>query len=164
MADFWSSYLGRLRLKVGNDLVLMPGARTVMERADGKILLERRADFDIWGLPGGNAEDGEPIEQTMHRELQEEVGINALNLVPFGYSSQPDLEAFCYPNGHEMHSFCLNFHLTRWDGDPHVADLDESLAIDWFDPAAPPDDLLPQHKRALKHFLVYQAGGGFQLF
>lgn len=164
MADFWSSYLGRLRTKVGNNMVLMPGARTVMQRADGKILLERRVDFGLWGLPGGNAEEGESIELTMQRELHEEVGITALNLVPFGYSSQPDLEAFSYPNGHQMHSFCLNFHLTRWQGTPHVADLEESSAIDWFDLESPPDDLMPQHSRALKHFRAYQAGGGFQLF
>lgn len=164
MADFWSSYLGRLRTKVGNNMVLMPGARTVMQRADGKILLERRVDFGLWGLPGGNAEEGESIELTMQRELHEEVGITALNLVPFGYSSQPDLEAFSYPNGHQMHSFCLNFHLTRWQGTPHVADLEESSAIDWFDLESLPDDLMPQHKRALKHFRAYQAGGGFQLF
>lgn len=164
MADFWSSYLGRLRTKVGNNMVLMPGARTVMQRADGKILLERRVDFGLWGLPGGNAEEGESIELTMQRELHEEVGITALNLVPFGYSSQPDLEAFSYPNGHQMHSFCLNFHLTRWQGTPHVADLEESSAIDWFDLESPPDDLMPQHNRALKHFRAYQAGGGFQLF
>ena len=42
MADFWASYLGQLRTKIGDDLVLMPGARAVMERADGLILLERR--------------------------------------------------------------------------------------------------------------------------
>ncbi|MEC7675441.1 MAG: hypothetical protein VYB89_07925, partial [Pseudomonadota bacterium] len=64
MADFWASYLGQLRTKIGDDLVLMPGARAVMERADGLILLERRADFGIWGLPGGNAEAGQSLEQT----------------------------------------------------------------------------------------------------
>ena len=85
MADFWTSYLGRLRAKIGNDLVLMPGARAVMERADGLILLERRADFSIWGLPGGNAEEGQSLEKTMARELMEEIGIEALNLVPFGF-------------------------------------------------------------------------------
>ena len=164
MADFWGSYLGQLRTKIGDDLVLMPGARAVMERADGLVLLERRTDFGIWGLPGGNAEAGQSLEETMARELMEEIGIEALNLAPFGFSSDPAHEAFSYPNGHKMHAFCLNFHLTEWRGAPHVADLEENTEIGWFDPADPPDDLMPQHKVALARFRAFKAGGGFQLF
>ena len=56
--SFADSYLGRLRQLVGNRLVLVPGARIIIERDDGRILLHKRTDFDIWGLPGGNAEEG----------------------------------------------------------------------------------------------------------
>ena len=84
--------------------------------------------------------------------------------MPFGFSSDPAREAFSYPNGHKMHAFCLNFHLTEWRGAPHVADLEESTEIGWFDPADPPNDLMPQHKVALARFRAFQAGGGFQLF
>ena len=59
MTDFADSYVGQLRRVVGDRLLLVPGARIVIENAAGEILLQRRADFDLWGLPGGNAEEDE---------------------------------------------------------------------------------------------------------
>jgi ADP-ribose pyrophosphatase YjhB (NUDIX family) len=41
---------------------------------EGKILLTRRVDFEVWCLPGGEVEDGESLAQAAVREAQEEVG------------------------------------------------------------------------------------------
>lgn len=52
----------------------------------GKILLLRRddiptiADPDCWGLIGGHAEDDETPEETLKREVFEEVGVKIENL------------------------------------------------------------------------------------
>lgn len=43
---------------------------------DGKVLLLQRRDEKVgvfWELPGGRMEEGEAIEQTLRRELREEV-------------------------------------------------------------------------------------------
>jgi ADP-ribose pyrophosphatase YjhB (NUDIX family) len=40
---------------------------------DGLVLLHRAGDEPFWTLPGGRAEMGEPAEQTIRREMQEEL-------------------------------------------------------------------------------------------
>ena len=42
---------------------------------DGKLLLERRRDCGMWGLPGGGVKGREPERRAMVRELWEETGI-----------------------------------------------------------------------------------------
>lgn len=42
---------------------------------DGKILLEKRRDCDLWGLVGGGVKKGEHQDQAMIREIYEELGI-----------------------------------------------------------------------------------------
>lgn len=42
---------------------------------DGKILLEKRRDCDLWGLVGGGVKRGEHQDQAMVREIREELGL-----------------------------------------------------------------------------------------
>lgn len=42
---------------------------------DGKLLLEKRWDCDLWGLPGGRLKKGESYPHGIARELWEESGI-----------------------------------------------------------------------------------------
>lgn len=43
---------------------------------NGKILLTKREDFEVWCLPGGHSEAGESLAQTAIREAREETGYN----------------------------------------------------------------------------------------
>lgn len=43
---------------------------------DGKLLLEKRWDCDLWGLPGGRLKKGERETAGIARELREESGIS----------------------------------------------------------------------------------------
>ena len=43
--------------------------------AGGRVLLIRRADERIWGLPKGTVEPGETLEETAMREVREETGL-----------------------------------------------------------------------------------------
>ena len=86
MSGFWNSYLGRLRREVGDRLILMPGARIVIEDGQGRILLQERADFGLWGLPGGHAEDGEDLTDMIVRETLEETGLIIASPTPYGFS------------------------------------------------------------------------------
>ncbi|MBO5837733.1 MAG: NUDIX domain-containing protein [Oscillospiraceae bacterium] len=42
---------------------------------DGKILLEKRRDCDLWGLVGGGVKRGEHQDRAMVREIREELGL-----------------------------------------------------------------------------------------
>lgn len=46
----------------------------VME--NGKILLTKREDFEVWCLPGGSVEDGETLAEGAIREAKEETGVD----------------------------------------------------------------------------------------
>ena len=50
------------------------GANAVIT-CNGKILLEKRRDCDLWGLVGGGVKRGEHQDQAMVREIREELGI-----------------------------------------------------------------------------------------
>jgi NAD+ diphosphatase len=58
-------------------------------RKDNQILLARKADFlpNVYGLIAGFVEVGESLEETVHREVYEEVGLQVKNIQYFG--SQP---------------------------------------------------------------------------
>ena len=61
--------------------------------ADGRILMSQRPEnkshAGLWEFPGGKVEDGERPEDTILRELREELGIEPCKqcLQPFSFSS-----------------------------------------------------------------------------
>ena len=42
---------------------------------EGKVLLTKRRDFEVWCLPGGEVDAGETLAQAAIREAREEVGL-----------------------------------------------------------------------------------------
>lgn len=42
---------------------------------NGRVLLEKAEGWDLWSLPGGRGELLEPAEETLKREMQEELGV-----------------------------------------------------------------------------------------
>lgn len=159
--SFAESYVGRLRSVVGPGLLLLPGARIVIERPDGLILLQHRSDFQLWGLPGGGPEEGETIGEVIRREVLEETGLLVENPKPFGYACDPATETIRFPNGHQCQYFSLLFHADAFRGTLAIGD-GESLALDWFDPARLPD-MLPNMRRSVEAFLRFKATGAFQM-
>ncbi|RUX93047.1 NUDIX domain-containing protein [Mesorhizobium sp. M7D.F.Ca.US.004.01.2.1] len=158
---FADSYLGQLRALIGDRLVLMPGARIVIECADGRILLQKRTDFGLWGLPGGNAEEGEGLEAVVIREILEETGLIVSNVEPFGFGCDPRYETFQFPNGDRAQFFALMFYTRSFEGEATVTD-DESSAVGWFAPDSLPE-LLPNMARSIEAYLRFKATGKFQM-
>lgn len=57
-------------------VLLQDGAAAIIINNEGKILLQRRADRDLWGIPGGCQELGERFKDTVIREIKEETNLD----------------------------------------------------------------------------------------
>lgn len=161
MTDFASSYVGRLRTLVGPRLLLVPGARIVIENPAGQILLQKRSDFGVWGLPGGNAEEGEGLEDVIVREVAEETGLNVSDVRPFGFGCNPAFETFTFSNGDRCQYFVMMFYTRTFRGVPKQ-DGKESTDLDWFSISALPE-MLPNMRRSVEAYDLFLSSGEFQM-
>ena len=57
-------------------ILLQDGAAAAIVNERGEILLQKRADRDAWGLPGGCQEVGERFEDVVIREIKEETNLD----------------------------------------------------------------------------------------
>lgn len=91
-------------------------------RKDNQILLARKADFipNVYGLIAGFVEAGETLEETVHREVYEEVGLQVNNIQYF--NSQP----WPFPD-----SLMIAFTADYADGDIELRD-GELEAAGWY--------------------------------
>jgi len=80
---------------------------------DGRVLIARRPDgkpmAGLWEFPGGKVEAGERPEQTLIRELKEELGITVSEdcLAPLAFASH------AYP---DFHLLMPLYVCRRWEG------------------------------------------------
>jgi 8-oxo-dGTP pyrophosphatase MutT (NUDIX family) len=154
----------RLRQKVGSDLVLAPGAMVYLQRADGAVLLTRRADNGLWCLPAGGAEEGSSFAATAITELREETGVvvDPADLTAFACLSEAELHTITYPGGDVSHCFAMLFLARRWEGDP-APDGVETTEMLWADPASPPSPLEPAAATGAGLLRAYLRDGTFQV-
>ena len=101
-------YIPWIRSKVGNRKIFMVAGTVVVYDEYGRILLQRRADFDVWALPGGALERDEDIETCARRELLEETGLRVGALRLIGVYSHPKYDV-TYPNGDQIQQFNVCF-------------------------------------------------------
>jgi ADP-ribose pyrophosphatase YjhB (NUDIX family) len=57
------------------DIQIRPGASAIVSNENDEILLEKRRDCSLWGIPGGRIEPGESITESCKREFLEETGL-----------------------------------------------------------------------------------------
>ncbi len=95
----------------GADRVVVDVAVGVLVREDKSFLLTSRpagkAYAGYWEFPGGKLEAGETVEQALRRELQEELGIEIGDAVPW------KVEMVDYPHALVRLHFCKVF---KWSG------------------------------------------------
>ncbi|MEK3794231.1 NUDIX domain-containing protein [Paenibacillus sp. FSL R7-0204] len=70
-----SEYYRELRGKAGNGLLMMPSVAAVVRDEQDRILLIRKKDETLWGLPAGAVEPGETPSRALRREVFEESGL-----------------------------------------------------------------------------------------
>ena len=81
-------------------VLLQDGAAAIIVNEKGQILMQSRADRDMWGLPGGCQELGERFQDTVIREVKEETNLDVTedNLELIDIISGPSRRN-SYPNG-----------------------------------------------------------------
>lgn len=101
---------------------LSPAVIVLIEHPDGRALLARNVNFPMpmYSTLAGFVEPGESLEDTIHREMREEVGIEVTNLRYF--ASQP----WPFPN-----SLMLGF-IAQYDGGELVLEESEIADAQWF--------------------------------
>ncbi|MEK6718911.1 MAG: NUDIX domain-containing protein [candidate division NC10 bacterium] len=122
---------------------LRPGVAAIISNGEGKILLQRRSDNGLWGLPGGSVEIGESVRDAIVREVKEETGLTVEVVRLIGVYSDPTFQIVRYPDGNVVQYISSLFACRILAGT--LQTCDETLDLQFFDPANLPEDLVPMH-------------------
>ncbi|MEB3291608.1 MAG: NUDIX hydrolase [Synechococcales bacterium] len=122
------------------------GTSIIAKLPDGRIVLVKRRDNGLWGLPGGMVDWGEDIPTAVHRELAEETGLQVKQINRLvGVYSSPDRDP-------RIHSICVVVEVEAI-GQMQAADPMEVLDVEGFYPGALPTGRLSHdHERQLKDY------------
>ena len=122
-------------------MVIRPAVSAFILRREG-VLLQKREDNGLWGLPGGGVEPGESVTEAIVREVREETGLEVEPVRLIGvYSSPAHHQIVTYPNGDVIHYVSSSFECRITGGE--IACGPESLACEWFLPDRLPPGLMP---------------------
>lgn len=135
------SYIHWIRGRVGRRKIFLVFASVALYDEDGRILLQRRTDFDWWGIPGGALELDEGILACARRELVEETGLTAVDLQLVGVYTDPRYEVV-YPNGDQVQQFTICFS-GRLAGGQMAVEAAEVKELRFFEPAELPWGNIP---------------------
>jgi 8-oxo-dGTP diphosphatase len=98
----------------------------LVAQQDYKLLLVRVRDNQHWYLPGGKIEPGESAEQTLHRELLEELGVV---IEPQSVRYLYTVTGPAYGQAGEVELICFS---AEWNNDPRPhGEISEVEWIDW---------------------------------
>ena len=110
---------------------VIAGVPVIIQNSKKEILLGKRANQffypNIWGLPGGLIEVGEPLKEAAKREIKEELGINIKIIRKSNniYEDFPKKEC-------NLHLLSIPFYAKITKGKPEPKD--ETTEVKWFKP------------------------------
>jgi len=127
---------------------ICPGVAVIIINPEKKVLLQKRADVGLWGIPSGHVEPGETVADAAVREVLEETGLDIKIKRLIGIYSEPESQVFCYPDGRNVH-----FITTCFEGEVIggivKCNSPETLDVRYFSPSDFPQNILPMHPRWL---------------
>ncbi len=117
------------------NLTLFKVVALAMRRNDGCILLQKRPEntamAGLWEFPGGKMEKGETPEQSLIREISEELGVKV---------DEGDLEPVTFASEAlaDRHLLLLLYQCSKWQGQPAALHAEELRWVTLEDMAALP--------------------------
>ncbi|QFU92944.1 NUDIX hydrolase [Amycolatopsis sp. YIM 10] len=118
---------------------------------EGRILMIRRTDNDLYAIPGGQLELGETLTETAVREVREETGIECEVTGLIGIYSNPN-HVIAYDDGEVRQEFSICFRAKPTGG--MLRTSNESSECLWVDGKHVKDlSIHPSTKLRLQHAL-----------
>ncbi|GHF93266.1 MULTISPECIES: NUDIX hydrolase [Amycolatopsis] len=99
---------------------------------EGRILMIRRTDNDLYSIPGGQLELGETLAEAAVREVREETGISCEVTSVIGLYSDPK-HVIVYDDGEIRQEFSICFRASPISGE--LTTSNESREVLWVPPA-----------------------------
>jgi len=132
---------------------LVPAASAIVIDTQGRIVLQRRADNDLWALPGGAMDLGESLAETIVREVREETGLDVQPRYIVGVYTDP-AHVFAYDDGEVRQEYSVCVACDQTGGT--LALSDESTELGTF----MPEEIarLSMHERIRVRIRDYLAG------
>ena len=139
----------KLTLGVGAIIFRHPEETPIAKQ---EMLLELRADGDIWGIPGGKIEIGESVTEAVLREVKEETNINGKMERLLGIYSHPDEGTIRqYPGDpHSQQVIDIFFLVTALTSD--MKKSDESVELKFFRITELPTNIIPTVKNLMRNY------------
>lgn len=99
---------------------------------EGRILMIRRTDNDLYSIPGGQLELGETLAEAAVREVREETGIECEVTGVIGLYSDPK-HVIAYDDGEVRQEFSICFRARKISGSLKTSS--ESAEVAWVRPS-----------------------------
>lgn len=128
------------------------GANTVV-MDEGRVLLTKREDFEVWCVPGGHAEPGESLADTARRETREETGLEVELARMVGIYTR-------IMGGQSIHVVTF---AARPVGGALQQQVDEVIDIGYFAPDALPDDMFWWHRQSVSDAVTGISGAVYAM-
>ncbi len=106
------------------------GVGLIIRDRRGRLLIERRSDCGLWGLPGGRIEPGESIVDAAVREVREETGLTIRVTGLQGVYAEAKDRIVCYPDNGDQRQLIDIAVIARVTGG-RLRRSHESLELRW---------------------------------
>lgn len=101
---------------------LKAGVAVIILNEENQVLLQKRADVGLQGIPSGHIEIGETVSEAAMREVKEETNLEIKIKKLIGVYSDPNSQVFTYPNGIVVHFITTCFLAEITGGELSVTD------------------------------------------
>lgn len=142
-----SDYIKELRAKTNHMPLVLPHSVVVLFDSENRILIEERADDGYFDFPGGSIDLKESAEEAASRELFEETGLIADELILFKVYSG-EITHYVYFNGDEIYGVDLVYLCYKWHGELNPQ-LEEVKNLKFYDIDDMPNKMSKRNKQII---------------